>query len=317
MDLPLVSVILPTHNRLPFLREAMATVLAQDYPHLELIIIDDGSTDGTQAAMHKMRHHQVHYRHVRNRGPAGARNLGLQLARGELIAFADSDDLWEVTKIGEQVRRFQQQAALGMLATNFRYIDHERRPVSDPAKAFGYQLDDLIGDILASTFPMATSTMMIRRAVFERVGAFNEQLRTAEDLDLWLRIGLAYPVAYLDRVLASIRLHDNHLMRETPRHQVWIDSADVINAHREALLERHPDLDQHLGRLLAQAGNIALLSGRRRAALAAYAKALHFAPRAWQSYKNMARCALPLAYLRQRYERHVDHSIHPLMQMYR
>jgi glycosyltransferase involved in cell wall biosynthesis len=317
MELPLVSVIMPTHNRLAYLREAIASVLLQDYPRLELIIIDDGSTDGTQTAMHHFHHPKVHYHALANRGPAGARNAGLRLARGELLTFLDSDDLWDEQKISQQVLHFQAQPALGMLATNFKYIDADKRPVSNPAKPYGYQIKDFIGDILDIEFPMATSTMMMRRSVFDKAGMFDESLRISEDLDLWIRIGLAFPVAYLDQVLVSIRLHDAHLMRATPRHQVWIASARVLEAHRAAVRVRVPALNAKLARFYAHAANLALLAGQRPAAFHASLQALRRAPLSLRSYKDLLRCLLPTAYLRWRHAQHVDHRIHPLMQLYR
>jgi glycosyltransferase involved in cell wall biosynthesis len=317
METPLVSVIMPTHNRLAYLREAMATVLQQDYAHLELIIIDDGSTDGTQAAMHNFHHPKVHYHALPNRGPAGARNAGLRLAHGSLVTFLDSDDLWEDNKVSAQVRQFQLQPQLGMLATNFKYVDSNRHPVSDPAKPYGYQIKDFIGDILDIEFPMATSTMMVRRDVFDKVGLFDETLRISEDLDLWVRIGLAFPVAYLDQVLVSIRLHDEHLMRRTPRYQVWMNSAHVLETHRAAIGARVPLLDAKLARFYANAATLALLAGHRVAAIRACLVAMRRQPLASRGYKDLLRCLLPTAYVRRRHERYVDRRIHPLMQLYR
>lgn len=317
METPLVSVILPTHNRLAYLREAIATVLQQDYAHLELIVIDDGSTDGTQTAMHGFRHPIVHYHARPNRGAAAARNAGLKLAHGSLITFLDSDDLWEPRKIGLQVQQFRQQPQLGMLATNFKYIDSARRPVSDPAKPYGYQIKDFIGDIADIEFPMATSAMMVRREVFDRVGLFDETLRISEDLDLWIRIGLAFPVAYLDQVLVSIRLHDDHLMRSTPRYQVWLNSARVLEAHQRAIGARVPRFEAKLARFYAHAANLALLAGHRPAAIGACVEALRHQPLAARAYKDLLRCLLPTAYLRRRSERHTDRRVHPLMQLYR
>lgn len=317
MDQPLVSVILPTHNRLPYLREAMSSVLMQDYEQFELLIIDDGSTDGTQTAMHSFRHPRVHYHALPNRGAASARNTGLQLARGSLVAFIDSDDVWHDRKLSLQVQQFHAQPALGMVATNFRYVDAAQHPVSDPAKPFGYQIKDFIGDILDIEFPMATSTMMVRRAVFDQVGLFNDKLRISEDLDLWVRIGLAFPVAYLDQVLVSIRLHEAHLMRSTPRHQVWLDSVHVLEAHRAALDARVPALDHKLARFYTRAANLALLAGQKPAAVMACLNAWRRQPWAPRSYKDLLRCLLPTAYLRKRYEQFSDKKVHPLMQLYR
>jgi hypothetical protein len=204
------------------------------------------------------------------------------------------------------------------VATNFRYIDTMKNIVREPAKPFGYTVGhNFIRDILEWTFPMGTSAIMVRKAVLGSVGLFNEQLAISEDLDLWIRIGLGFEVGYVDQVLASIRLHEHHLMRQTPRYQVWLDSVRVLEAHRARIAERVPNPNRHFANFYARAGNLALLAGLRATALRIYFLALLRAPLTFKRYKDLLRCSLPLAYLRMRYRRCLDSTMHPTMSWYR
>lgn len=316
MKQPLVSVILPTYNRLAFLRLALESVLNQDYAPLEVIVVDDGSTDATPAYMATLDDTRVRYLYFANQGPAAARNAGIGAARGAYLALIDSDDLWCPGKLAAQVAYLERHPAVGMLATNFKYFETSAGTLCDPAQPFGYAAGPrFLQDILECRFPMAPSTVMLRGATLARVGGFNEQLRIAEDLDLWVRIGLDSEVAYLDQVYTAVRLHEQHLMRATPRHQVWLDSVRVLESHRGRLAGRIRALERQYAGFYARAGNAALLAGRRRTALACYWRALARAPWSWRRPKDLLRCALPLRYLRHR--AHGGGAGHPILSLYR
>jgi glycosyltransferase involved in cell wall biosynthesis len=318
MKSALVSVVIPTRNRLPYLRQAIDSALSQHCPDCEIIVVDDGSADGTAAALHAWDAPGLRYRSIGQRGVAAARNVGIGMATGSFIAFLDSDDLWCPDKLAAQLAYFERHRATAMVATNFRFVDADGANVQEPAKPFGYAMDDhFIADVLAAQCPLATPTIMVKKAVFDSVGLFNENLRVAEDLDMWVRIGLRHEVGYLDRVTASVRLHEQHTMRQCPRDQVWLQSVRVLESHRAAISAQVAGANAHFARFYARAGNIALLSGARMRALPMYGRAMLRAPTSFKSYKDLLRCALPLAYLRRRSERFRDLNVHPLMQLYR
>jgi glycosyltransferase involved in cell wall biosynthesis len=320
MTVPLVSIVIPTYNREHLLIESINNALKQTYQNIEIVIIDDGSQDGTKAFMQDYQNPKVSYFYKANGGPSTARNEGIRRAKGAYIAFMDSDDLWDPYKLEAQVKFFESNLNAGMVTTNYRFIDAAGSIVKEPGKAFGYTTKNgFIHDITAINFPIATtSTFMVRKYVFETVGMFNESLGISEDLDLWVRIGLKFEVGYIDEVLVSVRLHEDHLMRQTPRYQVWHQSVKVLESHRKEILKHVPQADIYFAQFFARAGNIALLGGLRTKAFYFYFNALIRRPNSLAKYKDVVRCMLPLSYLIWRYEKAMGKEIeNRTMQMYR
>src|SRR5690349_11336244 len=181
----LVSVVIPTYNTRRYVAEAVESALAQTYRPIEILVADDGSTDGTEVEMRRFGD-AVRYLVQRNQGPAAARNLGIGTAQGEYVAFLDADDLWEPTKIAKQVAVMERDARVGVVYCGIHRVDLQAGTTvtivrDDPA---------LRGDIrrmLLLRNRVVTSTLLIRRACFERAGLFDETLRWAEDWDLWIR----------------------------------------------------------------------------------------------------------------------------------
>ncbi len=187
-DDPLVSVVLPTYNRAAFLPRAIGSVLAQTHRNLELIVADDGSTDNTEAVVAGIGDARVRYlRCPRNGGAAYARNRGLEQARGELIAFQDSDDEWLPHKLERQLQALREASAeLGMVACAYKVVGESGhtwyyRP--DPAAEVG----DCEASLL-SGFVFITPTWLLRRECLAAAGSFDEQLPNREDWDFVFRV---------------------------------------------------------------------------------------------------------------------------------
>lgn len=200
-ETPTVSVIIPTYNRARYLADGVGSVTAQDYNDCEIIVVDDGSTDGTQAADLGP---AVRYVRQENRGPAAARNHGIRLSRGRYIAFLDSDDLFLPGKLTAQVRCFEERPETGLVYTGCRLIDDDGRPLAERygARLFGWVYPDLVfGECLP------TPSVMVRRDVLDRVGVFEESMRWAEDLDLWRRVARHYPIVALKEEFVAVRRH--------------------------------------------------------------------------------------------------------------
>jgi glycosyltransferase involved in cell wall biosynthesis len=198
---PQVSAIIPTYNRGWVLREAIDSVLAQTYPRLELIVVDDGSSDDTPSILTAYGE-QLRTLRQPNRGVSAARNAGVAAARGELIAFLDSDDLWLPEKITAQVDYFQEHPQSWICQTQELWIRRGRRvnPKQRHRKAGGMIFMRSLELCLVSP-----SAVMLRRELLERVGGFDEALPACEDYDLWLRISCRYPVGLIDRPLIQKR----------------------------------------------------------------------------------------------------------------
>lgn len=197
MRSPLVSVILPTYNRDWSLKRAVDSVLAQDYPHIELIVVDDGSTDSTPSLLAAYGNRLVSVRQA-NKGVSAARNTGIGQAEGEFIALLDSDDAWEPNKISRQVRFFDHHPEALICQTEEIWIRNRKRvnPKFKHKKPSGMIFEPSLHLCLVSP-----SAVMIRKELFQTKGLFKEDFTVCEDYDLWLRISHDTPVYLIDEAL--------------------------------------------------------------------------------------------------------------------
>lgn len=191
---PLVSVIIPTYNRADLLREAVASVRRQSYAPLELIVVDDGSTDATAASLRPLSDARL-VRQDHTGLPGQARNAGARVARGEYLAFLDSDDLWLPHKLAVQLP-VARAAGAAVTHTRERWIRNGR--VVSQRRQRHRRSGDLFAESLRKCV-IGPSTVLLRRGAFEEAGGFREDLEIAEDYELWLRLTARYPVAYVER----------------------------------------------------------------------------------------------------------------------
>jgi glycosyltransferase involved in cell wall biosynthesis len=193
----LVSVIIPTYNRDGFLREAIESVLSQAYKQFELIVVDDGSTDTTGDLLQQYGT-GLSVLHTSHRGPSAARNRGIAAARGEYIAFLDSDDVWLPDKLRAQMLFFQDHPEARVCQTEEIWIRSGVRvnPMKKHKKYSGWIFKQCLPLCMVSP-----SSVMIERSVFGRVGLFNETFLACEDYELWLRIAARYPIYLIDTPL--------------------------------------------------------------------------------------------------------------------
>jgi glycosyltransferase involved in cell wall biosynthesis len=182
---PPVSVVIPTHNRRTLVLEAIASVRTQcDCPRPEIIVVDDGSTDGTDAAVAEFAD-SVRYLWQGQRGVAAARNRGAALARGVWLAFLDSDDLWKPRKLAAQLAFHAAHPELSVSQTDEIWFRHGRRV--NPRSYHGKPSGDIFFASLHRCL-VSPSAVMMRRETFFRLGGFDEGLAVCEDYDLWLRL---------------------------------------------------------------------------------------------------------------------------------
>lgn len=192
---PLVSVVLASYNMGRYLPMAVESVLASSYPHIEVIVVDDGSTDDTGARMAPLlADARVRYFRQENQGQPRAKNRGLREARGEYIAFCDADDLWEPEKLALQLPRFG-DPAVGVVYSEVSFIDERGRRYDRPP-AYQRHSGMVTTQLLLKNFiPFGTS--VFRRQCMERNGMFDERYRMGIDWDLWLRYSLDWGFAYV------------------------------------------------------------------------------------------------------------------------
>jgi len=193
----LISVIVPTYNRSAFLHRALRSIEKQSYAPCEVIVIDDGSSDNTQSLV-KTEFPKITYLYQQNLGVSKARNIGILNAKGQWLAFLDSDDEWLPEKLSKQLALIAKDSSIRICHTEEIWVRHGKRvnPMKKHAKSGGW--------IFHSCLPLCVispSSVIIHRSIFEKIGVFDETLPACEDYDLWLRITSSYPVSFINEPL--------------------------------------------------------------------------------------------------------------------
>jgi len=237
----MVSVIIPTYNCDKYICEAIDSVLYQTYPDYEIIVIDDGSTDTTRS-MIEAGYNTVRYFYLENNGVAAARNFGISMAQGELIAFLDADDKWLPTKLEKQVKYFQNDDRLGMVFTENSFFNDRGTTQVRVNKRDSLMHGDIVRNIFLNSY-VATSTVMVRKSVFEAVGLFEEELAVAEDDNMWMRIGMKYNIELIDETLAQYRITEGSL--SSNKHSIY----HGVRSNILIIRSKYPDMYQRLGAL--------------------------------------------------------------------
>ena len=204
---PLVSVIIPTYNRWPLVTETIDSALGQDYPNVEVIVVDDGSTDETETELTKRYGSRVRYLKQENQGPGAARNTGIEIAAGEYIAFLDSDDLWLPNKLSVQVAAMADNEEWALAYNPCLIVAADGRNTGQLYMHTGRGRTGDNFELMLNLQPIMTSAVIMRRAVFDKVSAFDEEMLSAQDVDLWLRVTMHYPAGYIRAPLTLTREH--------------------------------------------------------------------------------------------------------------
>ena len=251
---PLVSVIIPTFNRLSLLKQTVSSVRSQTFQDYELIIVDDGSTDGTMEWLETLS--GVRYVTQANSGIAASRNKGASLSVGKWLAFLDHDDLWDERKLEVQANFAEANPDLGMLAIKHTRLGRKSKPCPHPMWIKG----DLFLKEYSESF-IHTSSVMIRRDVFDAVGGFPTEYRFADEFDVWLKIAKSFQVAYYNEPMVFIRLYDSNTSHN--RVGVRTDTYDILTKHydpdkipKEVYLRTMSDHDISFGRAFVNAGKM-------------------------------------------------------------
>ncbi len=269
---PLVSIIIPAYNCADFLGQTLDSALAQDYSNFEIIIVNDGSIDKTEEVVdeyvRRYGSEKIKYYYQVNGGVSAGRATGILTAQGKYIALLDADDLWSKDKLSKTVAFLESHPEAGMVFSDmeefsedgllkdsylktrkrYRQIEAQPQPVPD---AFEMLLEECV--ILPSTAVMPLS-------VLNKVGSFNPKLRICEDIDVWTRISLEYPIYCLLEPLVRRRIHDGNMSND----RLFVDAGSIqffegLIAARPEVAARLPDgLRRHLSKLYYQTGYLLL-----------------------------------------------------------
>ncbi|MGG6293241.1 glycosyltransferase family 2 protein [Leptolyngbya sp. AN02str] len=222
---PTVSVVIPAYNAMAYLPETLASVLNQTWTDCEVLIINDGSTDGITEWATTVTDPRVRFMHQENGGVSRSRNLGIAQSQGTYIAFVDADDLWLSTKLEKQLQCFQHNPTLGLVYTWTQLIDELGTPTR--TTICNHLEGQVWKDVLMSDPVGNGSAAMVHRRCLEQVGGFDPSLSIFEDRDLWIRIAEHYSFGVVKECLTHYRQHGNSAMRD--RQKVLRDMRIVVD----------------------------------------------------------------------------------------
>ena len=285
---PLVSIILPVYNGAQMVCAALESAFAQTFQDFEIIAIDDGSTDDSAQILGSFEP-RIRVLNQKNGGASKARNLGIESARGEWVAFLDADDIWEPQKLEKQVELMRQNPKTGVSFSECLYFDENREWNAD----FGARVPAMsaIFEAMLSEHFIAMSSVMVRRECFQKVGVFDESLVGCEDYNLFLRLARQFQFRFLAEPLVKLRCHDGNLSNDLP--QMCHD--EIANLDKIAAL--FPDLAIPKRRLkskiLFRFGGYYFDAGDFKSARSCFARALACAPLQLKNYPFLCAALLP------------------------
>ncbi len=266
-----VSVLIPTYNSGKFIAKAVQSVIEQTCSPYEVIVIDDGSTDETKDVLRQFGN-SIKYFYQENRGPSSARNTSIKTAKGDYISFLDADDVWTPNKIEVQLDFLERHRDIGLVFSDVEEFDEEKIILKRSRMAdqvFGHDialqvpLQEAYIKLLMKNF-ICTSTVMVKREYFKKVGFFDESLRIVEDRDMWLRIAAYYNIGYLPLVLCKKRSHNSNI---SGNQEIYTSSQiKVLEKHLRLFPDQVPSslVNRKLSRLYLSSGFDLLLKNRKR-----------------------------------------------------
>lgn len=205
--MPKVSVIIPSYNSAQYIGEAIESVFAQTYRDFEIIVVDDGSIDDTKEVLSPYINRIVYLFQV-NGGVAKARNAGIRNAQGEYIAFLDADDVWFSEKLELQMKHLDSYPDAVLVYSDYSAFDNNGKALRKRKKE--KYAGNIFYQLIKENF-IPTSTVVMKKEYFNKIGSFDESIEIAEDWDLWLRIARRYSICYFDKPLMKYKIHNDNM----------------------------------------------------------------------------------------------------------
>jgi glycosyltransferase involved in cell wall biosynthesis len=282
---PRVSVIIPTYNRADYLVEAINSVLAQTFQDFEVIVVDDGSTDDTYAAIANIGDPRVRYFYQTNAERSAARNRGAQETNGEYFVFLDSDDWLLPHMLQVCIDCLDRQDSVGLVACGYEYVDEHRNLIRRDKPWVNYPSIDVQSLLFRGL--TAIHGVMIRRAWFERIDGFDPRYSGPEDMDFWFRLSIeGCPIVWEKAIVCQYRIHSLNSSRSVKQHyDAYFDVLDKLFACVDlpiSVYERRAEVYGEVS--LAEAGRL-YAHGDNVEAQSKVCQAMRYVP-AWQSEDN-------------------------------
>lgn len=240
---PLISIVIPTFNREHLISDALETCILQLYRPIEIVVVDDGSTDRTiefvEDWIKGSSYKDVIFKIIKqeNKGGNVARNNGINNATGEFIAFLDSDDVWDTTKLRKQYALISQSDIIGGVYCGLRQVEIESGKVISDDKR-NYTEGFILSQILVKDITAPTSAYLVRKKVFDLVGGFDETLQARQDWDMWIRLAEKYEIRAVHENLMDLRHHKGTRTASNPHKE--INAYTKIRQKYQYLLEKQP-----------------------------------------------------------------------------
>lgn len=294
MKVQKVSVILPCYNGARWIGKAIQSVLAQTFEDLELVIVDDGSTDNSRDTIASyLSDGRVRYIFQENRGFSGANNTGIKESKGELIGFIGQDDLWTPNKLKVQVEYMDKYKNIDLVHSDLYHIDSNGRIIKrrNPKVPKTVSHKENVKELFLGNF-ICIQTAIVRRICFEDVGLFDEKMVAFSDHDLWLRMAGNLNIGYIKKPLVKKRYHRNRLT-EARREATIKDEFLII----KKAVSQYPFLKKHMRNALSKRyyvwGLFLLDQGEKKDSRGKLLKAVKYDP---YNFKALVAYAAPTLY---------------------
>ena len=291
-----VSVILPVYNGQAFLREAVESILRQTYRNVEIIAIDDGSTDASFEILQEYSE-KISIQTQENSGVCIARNRGVETASGDLIAFIDQDDIWYEHKLQRQLEEFRSSQQVAFVYSDFDLIDSRGRITQKCALA--KMKADWMRPFIGGHLHPYPSTVLIRRSIFVQIGGFDSTFRenTNEDVDLWVRVYDKVPFSFIPEPLVQYRRdHQHHKQKKRSfdiESQNYFHLYQKLNVRFQGDPSKKEAMDRLLSMVLANKGKKLVHEGRFSEARSQFREACRLNPSNKRNRRRYLRTFLP------------------------
>lgn len=247
----LFSVIIPLYNKAPYVRKTIESVLGQTFDDYELIIIDNGSTDGSSEIVAEFTDPRIQIvRLEENIGVSNARNKGVELSTAPYITFLDADDWWEPTFLEEMAGLIERHPNAGIYGTGYYIVKNSKKRVAPVGVEEGFTEGEInYCNVYAKTLcmPLTSITVAMSRTIFDEMGGFKPYLKLGEDFDLWIRIALKHKVVFLNKPLSSynqdvdVTYRGTHHLRNPKEHMLWnlgyLEPEEKVNPDYKQLID--------------------------------------------------------------------------------
>ena len=296
MTSPLITVVMTAYNAAEFISETLDSIRSQSFRDFEILVVDDGSTDGTAAIVRE--YTDVRYFHQANAGCAAGRNTGIRNALGSYVAFVDADDLWAPDKLEKQVACLGSRPEAALVYSDAFAFDSNSRAIFGRVGDRKLFDGDILRPLLLSSF-IPSATPVVRKSVFSDVGLFDESddRRLVEDWDMWLRIAAKYPVAVIKEPLALIRIHGGNISRTTDPGVAYRNKRSIMEAVMSGNRERLHDLrPRALANFAAAAGTAYIRFNSPAAARGMFFEAIRQLPLDVSTYGYLAMTYFPTSF---------------------